>query len=530
MAVWWGMRDDDPAYGYTYRVEWSEEQLAYVSSCVEYPEVGPVPAADGEEGLRWLIHLVSERVKADGDAARTPASSRGTLRRFEDAESMLAPLLVRVSLLAYRAKRDGDERGYRDYTGEWHALREGRETIESYEFARMDEAAEAWGRRMQELEPVAWPDPDARARVHAALAGNPRKDDGDFVKDRMERYACTQSLWPLEDMEDWELAERFYDKQNDLSAKLIALGYRCSADMDDYGWVPDDVPALRRYYRRLLFDLDDEYNRNSRLNTPRETTIRLAHQWARDNFVYGTVLKVIDPSGDSTDTWHHRHDFTEDDRQRVLAGEISMPLLRHLLTGHNTRRMLDTALRRHWPWAGPLYDLPDGWKLGLGAELVRDMQTIIDAGLGGFRINLAEARFGQMRITWGCDAGDEDTDGGSEAVSLAAAMDALLFLYQLVSIHVCSQCGRFAAMRYTREGMLPVCAECLKQDDPKPELLDESAKEASQPAEPIRDTIVYDTDTGKGTRPTDVLRSDARFRGLNIFRLMDQADAVRHEG
>ena len=530
MAVWWGMRDDDPVYGYTYRVEWSEERLAYVSSCVEYPEVGPVPAADGEEGLRWLIHLVSERVKADGDAARTPASSRGTLRRFEDAESMLAPLLVRVSLLAYRAKRDGDERGHRDYTAEWHALREGRETIESYEFARMDEAAEAWGRRMQELEPVAWPDPDARARVHAALAGNPRKDDGDFVKDRMERYACAQSLWPLENMEDWELAERFHDDWNDFSATLIALEYRCTPDMDGYRWVPDDVPALQRHYRRLHYDLHGEYNRISLSDQPRAAMIRLAHQWVRDYFVCETVLKVIDPSGDSTDTWRHQHDFTEDDRQRVLAGEISMPLLRHLLTGHNTKRMLDTALRRHWPWAGPLYDLPDGWKLGLGAELVRDMQTIIDAGLGGFHINLAEARFGQVRITWGCDAAGEDTDGGSEAVSLAATMDGLLFLYQLVSIHVCSQCGRFAAMRYTREGMLPVCAECLKQDDPKPELLDEPEKEAGQPVKPIRDTIVYDMDTGKGTRPADVLRSDARFRSLNIFRLMDQADAVRHEG
>ncbi|MBW3090070.1 hypothetical protein [Bifidobacterium miconisargentati] len=528
--AYWGIWSNDPAFELTYRVEWDEELLAFTASCLEYPEIESVSSPDGEAALQYLARQVSRTIQndiAEGRSPREPVSARGTMRVFEDGEKALSRLLERVSLLAYRAKRDGDDARYRAYTDEWHALCEKREAIESYEFDRMNRASRVWRERLLALEPLAWPDPDQRREIHETMEQDPRKSDGDLVDDPMDRYACRQGTYPVDDQDDWQLAETQHDRMNDLSAEFIALEYRCDPSMDDYDWTPDDSPALQAHYRRLSYALQAEYSNNSRLKTPRSTVIGLIHKWTRDCFTYRTVLNVIDPSGDSTDTWEHLYDFTEQDRQRILASEISMPLLRHLLVAHTTKRMLDTVLEHHWTWAAPLYGLPDGWKLAFGPELIRDMQQIIDQGLEGFRITGVDTKFGLPRIFWQSDSGHSAagaTAAGNGQAGPVTLMTDLLFLYRLAAIRTCSRCGQFGDMSHAIDG-LPACDECAA--DTETETIPEPAHDRTDESTRLADTIVYDTDTNQGIRPTEQLTADKRLKDINILHLLDSVDQAR---
>lgn len=528
----WGIWGNDPAFELTYRVEWDEELLAFTASCIEYPEIEAVSSPDGEAALQYLARQVSQAIQDDiakGRPPRKPVSGRGTMRVFEDGEKILSRLLERVSLLAYRAKRDGDDAQYRSYTSEWHDLCEEREAIESYEFDRMNQAARGWQERLLALEPLAWPDPEQRRRIHESMEQDPRKTDGDLVDDPMDRYACRQGTYPVDDQDDWQLADTQHDSMNDLSAEFIALEYRCDPSMDGHGWTPDDSPALQAHYRRLGYALQKEYDDNSRLKTPRATVIGLIHKWTRDCFTYRTVLNVIDPSGDSTDTWQHLYDFTEQDRQRILAGEISMPLLRHLLVAHTTKRMLDTVLEHHWTWAAPLYGLPDGWQLAFGPELIRDMQQVIDLGLGDFHITGTDTRFGIPRIFWQADSvhpAAGATAAEDKQADPATLMTDLLFLYQLTAIHTCTECGQPGNMTHTIDG-LPACDECAAETDHDDQETAQPIPDTTNEPARLSDTIVYDTDTNQGARPADQLTADSRLKDLNILHLLYAVDQAR---
>lgn len=65
---------------YTYRVFWSEEDGAFVSSALEFPSLSNI-ADNQEEALRGMVELIREVLSIISEEGREPPEPLGT-RRF----------------------------------------------------------------------------------------------------------------------------------------------------------------------------------------------------------------------------------------------------------------------------------------------------------------------------------------------------------------------------------------------------------------------------------------------------------------
>lgn len=285
----------------TYRVEWDEERLAYAAVCVEYPELPATFSEDGAIALRGMVRQVGDRIKRDGGLLRQTVDEQGSLQRFEAGQYQLSRLLGRLSLLAYRAKRDGRQSEYRAFTDEWHAAREEREPIEPYEFERMRQAAEGWRQRFQQLEPLAWPDAAQRAKAHDELEARPSRSEWSLLPFGMEWYVCRQGVHPLEDETLNELGDEYMEANAGLEASLIRLRDHYAAGKDPTR--SDDSVALHDHYARLAETVDDAYDEDFFVYTgspdafvddeQRRNLIDTIRRWTRMCYEYEALARQI---------------------------------------------------------------------------------------------------------------------------------------------------------------------------------------------------------------------------------------------
>lgn len=261
-----------------------------------------------------------------------------------------------------------------------------------------------------------------------------------------------QSRWDdLDELGTFQLQELVHNSAIEASAIFIALSYRFTPWCSQYGWIPEHNPALKSYYMCL-----SKQTRSSR-NYPdldhREEMIPYIRWLQEQHHVYDRVLNVVDSSQDSIHTWNHWHDFTACDRLRILAMKPDLALLRHLLCAYQSRPMLYYALEHHYSWVRPLLNLPIGWRLRFGPELIEDFQRVIDEeGLQQFRILDACEHCDGLRVFY-ASVGAGSADDGR-----CAEIDRLVECYAVLAQHVCGLCGMTVARGDT--SIMPICAVC----------------------------------------------------------------------
>ncbi|WP_101621956.1 hypothetical protein [Bifidobacterium parmae] len=265
-----------------------------------------------------------------------------------------------------------------------------------------------------------------------------------------------------ENVDDCLLADLHHDRAIDTGAKFIALSYRFKPRFDGYGWIPEDNPSLESYYCCLRKRFEDRCDAVD--IEDREEMIDSMHWMAVPNRVYDMILHVVDPSCDSMHTWDHRYDFTAVDRLRILDRKPDRALLRHLLCAYNTRPMLYRMFENHYGWARPLLALPIGWRLRFGAELIEDMQSILDHGdMDGFRLETVSDRGVRLGVSYSVSSSEPAASAHDDAQAGirwngCEAMNRLLRGYGALSRYVCASCG--IAVSSTADDELPRCVIC----------------------------------------------------------------------
>ncbi|KFI93336.1 hypothetical protein BISA_1422 [Bifidobacterium saguini DSM 23967] len=255
----------------------------------------------------------------------------------------------------------------------------------------------------------------------------------------------------LDELETFQLQELVHDSKIETGAVFIALSYRFESMLSGHGWIPEHNPALGSYYMCLCAQVQS--SRNEPDLDHREEMIAYIRWQREQRDRYDLVLHVVDSSLDSVHTWNHRYDFTACDRLRILAMKPSLVLLRHLLCAYQSRPMLYYSLEHHYSWARPLLNLPLGWRLRFGAELIEDIQRVIDKEhLRQFRIVEAQKQCGDLHISY------ESAGAGDMSEGQCAEMDRLIESYALLAQHVCGLCGMTVARSETLK--MPVCVVC----------------------------------------------------------------------
>ncbi|MBW3090054.1 hypothetical protein [Bifidobacterium miconisargentati] len=184
---------------------------------------------------------------------------------------------------------------------------------------------------------------------------------------------------------------------------------------------------------------------------------------------------------------------------------------------------LRRATRRRRPWAGPLADMPRGWMIRFGPELMDDMQQVIDLGLRGFGIDQVKEKWGGLRVLFDDDPIDWTTglERPARWMDLAGLMRELLDLYETLSTCTCIRCGSQYRVRASAGRWIePVCRRCAHARA--------TGRRGTPPAK----------SEWKRMRPLDCgeplaawadgnharLLGDGRLRGLHIRTLLDRCD------
>lgn len=156
--------------------------------------------------------------------------------------------------------------------------------------------------------------------------------------------------------------------------------------------------------------------------------------------------------------------MSEETRMRVITGKPSIAVLRDMFAlCRRSNIKLVKALRRHWPWADRLAYMPDGWQIRFGAELVDDMQSVIDLGLTDFMIDQVEEKDGRLCVYANDDVLDAIIGEGysREWFAIAELMRAVLNMYEALSARTCAGCGAHDEIRWSG-AKTPSCARCVR--------------------------------------------------------------------
>lgn len=222
---------------------------------------------------------------------------------------------------------------------------------------------------------------------------------------------------------------------------------------------------------------------------------------------------------------HVRPGLGDEERWRIITGKASTSIMRDLFAMQwRSHVKLMRALHHGWRWADPLMGLPVGWATRFGAELLGDMQRIVDLGLDGFAIEQVKEKFGGLRIYFDAGGHDADSTDGADGVGadvrrteLAGLMTALLGAYENLSLVTCINCGSWHDVRLTRGWIRPLCRRCA--------LFDAVGRHHPDPArewdamEPVED------DTAAWIREHVRGLDDPRLSQAHIHRLLEDRGA-----
>lgn len=246
-----------------------------------------------------------------------------------------------------------------------------------------------------------------------------------------------------------DLYRMAYDAYLALEAMLIDL----SASSRDRDPASENVPRAARYDSRR-HDLEREFAVLDRHD--RDAVADRLIVWLREYATDSRLLYEREP--------HLEPGMSSEERMRVITGKPSLPVLRDLFAvSRRSNIKLVKALHRHWPWAEDLEQMPAGWKVRFGAELLDDMQTVIGLGLTGFKLDQVKEKYGSLRVYFD----DEEWDALAKEersaawLDLAKLMRSLIAMYESLSTCTCIDCGAQDDVRRPRTGwILPLCERC----------------------------------------------------------------------
>ncbi|PLS29174.1 hypothetical protein [Bifidobacterium parmae] len=242
-----------------------------------------------------------------------------------------------------------------------------------------------------------------------------------------------------------------YSSYQALVAVLIDVAAK-QRDLGDCGSAADTD--------RVRFAVDDEFLGIDMADerAMADATIDHLHRYV----AYSRILYEDEP--------YVRPGLSGEERWRIITGKASMSIMRDLFAMQwRSHVKLMRALHHGWPWADPLMGLPVGWATRFGAELLGDMQRVVDLGLDGFAIEQVEERLGGLRIYFDAGGGDDGGRGSDDGfdvrrTGLAGLMTALLDAYENLSLVTCIDCGSWHDVRLTRGWIRPICRRCALFD------------------------------------------------------------------
>lgn len=219
---------------------------------------------------------------------------------------------------------------------------------------------------------------------------------------------------------------------------------------------------------------------------------------------------------------HLHSGMSPDERMQAITEKPTLPVIRDLFSSsHRSWTKLRRVLHRSWPWADQLTEIPDGWAARFGAELLEDMQHLIDLGLTDFGLDQVKEKWGVLRIYFDDDYFDNKGEYRSkQRIELADLMHVLLSIYGDLSYRTCIKCGTWKDVRITGGWTTPLCNRCLPL----------YRQRYTANMLPKRDEKEWQT----MTEPTDGIEqreqehrpelSDPRMAGLHIHRLLKECD------
>ncbi|NEG71821.1 hypothetical protein [Bifidobacterium ramosum] len=246
-----------------------------------------------------------------------------------------------------------------------------------------------------------------------------------------------------------DLYRMAYDAYRALEAMWIGLAAANRDHDQDNG---DERQAAKYDARR--HDLGREFIALDRHD--RDTVVGTLIGWLREYAVDSRLLYEHE--------LHLEPGMSSEERMRIITGKPSLPVLRDLFAvSWRSNIKLVKALHRNWPWAADLDQMPAGWKVRFGAELLDDMQTVIGLGLTGFKLDQVKEKYGGLRVYFDDDAWDAlaREERSAEWLDLAGLMHSLIAMYESLSTCTCVDCGAQDDIRRPRTGwILPLCERC----------------------------------------------------------------------
>lgn len=244
-----------------------------------------------------------------------------------------------------------------------------------------------------------------------------------------------------------DLYHMVYEVYRSLEAMLIGLAATCR----DRG---QETRAAQYDAQRAAL----ECSFTTLIPSDRETVSNVMLSWLREYASCSRELYATEP--------HLKLGMSEEERMCVITGKPSLAVLRDMFAlCHRSNIKLVKALHRHWPWADRLAHMPDGWQIRFGAELLDDMQSVIDMGLTDFTIDQVEETAGRLRVYANDDPLDAIIGEGysREWFAIAELMRAVLNMYEALSAHTCAGCGAQDEIRWSSTGQgTPSCERCTR--------------------------------------------------------------------
>lgn len=240
---------------------------------------------------------------------------------------------------------------------------------------------------------------------------------------------------------------------DDARCSLAAVLMNVAAQQRDLG---DEAGAAAT--NRMRYEMEDEYCHLD-LNDPCariDATRQYLHQYAK----YLPQIYAGEP--------YWGPNLSDDERWNLLTAKPTLAILRdYCSVARRSCMQLAQILCVNWPWASMMTDMPRGWAMRFGAELIEDMQSVIDLGLDGFQLEQVKEKWGGLRIyfdddPWNAESGEERDE---QWMGVAEFMHVLLRCYENLSIRTCMQCGSWRDVRVTNGGWIyPICRRCQHTD------------------------------------------------------------------
>lgn len=209
---------------------------------------------------------------------------------------------------------------------------------------------------------------------------------------------------------------------------------------------------------RIRYDVEDQYLHLDLSH--RSAKIDAIHRFLRLYAYYERILCAGELSSLAN--------ISDDERWKLMTVQPTLPMLHdYFATMERSCMQLSQVLQSSMPWALMMLDMPQGWSVRFGGELIDDMQAIIDAGLDGFRLEQVKEKWGKLCVSFDDDPWDavDHRERDESWMRLADVMRALLSCYQGLSGRTCIRCGSWHDVRTSVDGWIyPICRRCQYTD------------------------------------------------------------------